>query len=144
MIKIALGADHRGFIHKQYIMNYFSTHASYKLIDVGTHSGDRVDYPRYASRVVDLIILGQVKQGILLCGSGIGMAIAANRYKGIRAGVAWNDRVAKMAKEDDNINVLVLPSDFISHEKLIPLIDSWLYAEFKGGRYADRISMLDK
>jgi ribose 5-phosphate isomerase B len=144
MIKIALGADHRGFAHKQYIINYFSTHPSCTFIDVGTNCHERTDYPIYAEKLVELIVSGQVQQGILLCGSGIGMAIAANRHKGIRAGVVWNDRVAKMAKEDDNVNVLVLPSDYISHESLIPLIDSWLYAEFKGGRYAERIEMLDK
>lgn len=144
MIKIALGADHRGFMHKNYIINYFEQHSSYSFIDVGTHDHERTDYPIYAHKVVELMLSGQVQQGILLCGSGIGMAISANRHKGIRAGVVWNDRVAKMAKEDDNVNVLVLPSDYISHEHLIPLIDSWFYAEFKGGRYAERIAMLDK
>jgi ribose 5-phosphate isomerase B len=86
----------------------------------------------------------EVSAGILLCASGSGMAIAANRYKHIYAAVAWNDEIARICKQDDNVNILVLPSDFVSYESAVNMIDLWLAQEFKGGRYAERIAMLDK
>ena len=141
-MKIAIGADHRGFEQKQRIISYFASQIEF--IDVGTDSMDRTDYPLYARKVVDLMAKQEVDAGILLCGSGMGMAIAANRYKDIYAGVVWNKEIARMAKEDDNINLLVLPSDFIQNDQLIPIVNAWLQATFKGGRYAERLAMIDE
>jgi ribose 5-phosphate isomerase B len=112
-------------------------------IDVGADSDTRSDYPIFAIRVVKYIQEKNADHGILLCGTGIGMAIAANRFEGIYAGLAWNEEIASRAKEDDNVNVLVLPSDYIDNKKSRAMIIAWLGAEFKCVRYAERIAMID-
>jgi ribose 5-phosphate isomerase B len=140
-MKIAIGADHRGFIQKEFIKERL---AFVDWIDVGTHSQDRTDYPLYAAKVVELMASGAVDYGVLLCASGGGMAIAANRHKNIYAVVAWNIEIAKQSKAEDNANVLVLPSDFITSEDAVAMIEVWIAQEFKGGRYAERIKMIDR
>lgn len=140
-MKIAIGADHRGFLHKEFIKKQLS---AIEWIDVGTDSEMRTDYPLFSDKVVALMLDGTVQYGVLICGTGGGMAIAANRYKNIYAVVAWNREVARRCKEEDNANVLVLPSDFISCDEGISAINAWFASEFKGGRYAQRIAMIDK
>jgi ribose 5-phosphate isomerase B len=140
-MKIAIGADHRGFLHKEFIKQHMR---SIEWVDVGTYNTERTDYPIFADKVVDLMLNGVVSAGVLLCASGGGMAIAANRYKQMYAVVAWNDEIAKQCKLEDNANILVLPSDFVSCEHAVNMIDLWLAQEFKGGRYAERIKMIDK
>lgn len=146
MVRIAIGADHRGFKHKQLIIDYFSMHTDEHilLVDMGTDSTERTDFPIFTDRVVTALKKGDADQGILLCGSGIGMAIAANRHTGIYAGVAWSPEVAQKAKEHDNLNILVLPSDYVHADQLIPIIKAWLAAQFLAGRYLDRLQMLDQ
>jgi len=140
-MKIAIGSDHRGFAHKTYIKQHCSLA---QWVDVGTYNDTRTDYPLYAAKVVDLMLAGRVDCGVLLCGSGIGMAIFANRRPGIYAGVVWNSDIARQAKEEDNANIVVLPSDFVSHEQSVEIIQVWLSATFKGGRYAQRLAMIDQ
>ncbi|HEX4069232.1 MAG TPA: RpiB/LacA/LacB family sugar-phosphate isomerase [Candidatus Babeliales bacterium] len=140
-MKIAIGADHRGFLHKEFIKKHMH---SIEWIDVGTHNEERTDYPIFADKVVHLMLDHTVNAGVLLCASGGGMAIAANRYNYIYAVVAWNMEIAKQCKLEDNANILVLPSDFVSCEDAVNMIDLWLAQEFKGGRYAERIAMIDK
>ena len=142
-MKIAIGADHRGFEQKTTLLNYFSGSKKIELIDVGTDSSERTDYPMYTFRVVELIQNGDADAGIFLCGSGIGPAITANRFKGMYAGVVWSDDVARIAKEHNDVNVLVLPSDYIANEQAITLVLSWLNASFKAGRYQERLNMID-
>jgi ribose 5-phosphate isomerase B len=139
--KVTIGADHRGFLQKEYIKNNIS---DIEWIDVGTHSEERTDYPIFSDKVVELIQEGSVDYGVLLCGTGGGMAIAANRYKNMYAVVAWNKEIASRAKQEDNANILVIPSDFVSDVDAIIMIKEWLAQEFKGGRYAQRIKMIDK
>ncbi len=140
-MKIAIGTDHRGFLHKEYIKNTITEH---DWIDVGTHNQDRTDYPLYAKKVVELFLHNKVDCGVLLCSSGIGMAVAANRHKHIYAGVVWNDEIARQAKAEDNINILVLPSDFVTQDQSFAIINTWLRIEFNGGRYQERLEMIDQ
>lgn len=140
-MKIAIGTDHRGFKHKEYIKNQS---IEYQWIDVGAYDEQRSDYPLFAQRVIDLMLSGAVDYGVLLCSTGIGMAIAANRYSSIYAAVVWNEDIARQAKSEDNINVLVLPSDCISLEESIVIIHTWLKTQFKGARYAERLAMIDE
>ncbi len=142
-MKIAVGADHRGHAQKQLILEQLAD-ANYTLIDVGTDSDERTDFPIYTDKVVNLIKEKQVQLGILLCGSGIGMAIAANRHRGIYAGVVWNETIAQKAKEHNNANLVVLPSDYITDAQVMPIINAWLNASFNRGRYAERVAMIDK
>ena len=140
-MKIAIGADHRGFLHKEYIKKQMQ---DIDWIDVGTHNQDRTDYPLFSDKVVNLMHKDGVEHGILLCGTGGGMAIAANRHKNIYAVVAWNAEVARRCKQEDNANVLVFPCDFISYEDAIFMTNEWIAQTFKGDRYAQRIAMIDK
>lgn len=141
---IAIGADHRGFeIKAQLLQNTELAGHTVQWHDVGTFTADRTDYPIYAKKVADLILNNTAKRGILLCGSGIGMVIAANRFKGIYAGIAWNQAVARSAAQDDNVNVLALPVDFIQSDEVPAIIKAWLSATFKEGRYQERLDMLD-
>jgi ribose 5-phosphate isomerase B len=140
IMKIAIGADHRGFAHKEFIKKHIS---SIEWIDVGTHDTDRTDYPSYAAHVAKLVTHNHVDYGILLCASGGGMAIVANRHAHIYAVVAWNVEIARQCKAEDNANVLVLPSDFVTCQDAVVMIETWLAEEFKGGRYAQRIAMID-
>jgi len=139
-MKIAIGADHRGFLHKNFIKQHMPL---IEWIDVGTFNQERTDYPIFSDKVVNLMMTHVVDDGVLICGSGGGMAIAANRQKNIYAVVAWNDEVARRCKQEDNANVLVLPSDFISCEEAVVIINQWLAQKFKEGRYAGRIAMID-
>jgi ribose 5-phosphate isomerase B len=114
-------------------------------IDVGAFDKERSDYPQFAIDLAQRIVQKQAQFGVLLCGSGIGMAIAANRFPGIYAAVAWSEEAAIMGREDDNANVLVIPSDFLSgDDQAILIIRAWLRAQFKGGRYQERLNMIDK
>lgn len=140
-MKIAMGADHRGFLHKEYIKKNMP---DIEWIDVGTDNQERTDYPLFSEKVVDLILDKTVEFGVLLCASGGGMAIAANRHQYIYAVVAWNKIIARLCKQEDNANILVIPADFVSCEEVIVMINEWLMQEFKGERYKQRIDMIDK
>lgn len=144
MLKIAIGTDHRGFEHKNVIQNGVSIEQKHiEWIDVGCYSTQRVDYPHFAFDVVELMKTKKADLGILLCGTGVGMAIAANRFAGMRAGVVWDKDTAQRAKEEDDVNILVLPADFLTPEQAVQLVLVWLNAQFKGGRYAQRLQMID-
>lgn len=140
-MKLAIGADHHGFPGKEYLKQQLT---DIEWLDVGTFNTERTDYPLFAKKVCEAILKGQAQQGILLCGTGVGMAIAANRFTGIYAGLAWNKEVARLAKEDDNVNVLVLPSEFVTNEQMVVIVSEWLSAQFNEGRYATRIAMIDQ
>lgn len=141
MKKIVIGADHRGFDLKQAIIEKFT---EYEWIDIGANNKDRSDYPVYAKKLCDKVLNNEADCGILICGSGIGMSIAANRFPGIYAGLCWNEVVAKLAKEDDGVNVLVIPADLILLEDAFLIFKSWLETKFKEGRYKERLLMIDK
>jgi ribose 5-phosphate isomerase B len=138
--EICIGSDHRGYALKQYLQEKLP---NFKWRDVGAPNAERSDYPVFAEAVCRQVQDGNVDLGILICGSGTGMSIAANRHKGIYAGLCWSEASAKVAKEDDGTNVLVIPSDFISHEIALTMVVTWLNAQFKGGRYQERLNMLD-
>jgi len=139
-MKISIGADHRGFKLKNAIVDQF---ADIEWLDVGTDSKDRTDYPEYARHVCENILQGKSELGILICGSGIGISIAANRYKKIYAALCWGQDIARVAREDDLANVLVLPADFVSTEQAFEIVEGWLSAEFKAGEYQERLDMID-
>ncbi len=150
-IKIVIGSDHRGYKLKEFLKSDLEYHIkNLEITDVGTHTQERTDYPIYAKSAVMTIKNRQADLGILLCGSGVGVAIAANRFDGIYAGVAWSVEVAVAAKADDNINVLVLPADFVDRELSIKIVLAWLATNFKGDNtpegkvYTHRIKMIDK
>lgn len=144
MLKIAIGADHRGYQHKAVLQHGVTLETKrIEWIDVGCYSADRTDYPPFAYDLVQAIKLGRAELGILLCGTGVGMAIAANRFENIYAAVVWNTETARRSKEEDNANVLSLPADYLTPEQSIELVIAWLEAKFRGERYAQRINTIN-
>ncbi len=145
-LKIVIGSDHRGFHFKLQIKEQLKTtgDTAIEWLDAGCYTAERCDYPEFAVKAVREIRNGNAMYGILICGSGNGMAIAANRFPGIYAALAWNEVTARLAKEDDNANILVLPADFMTSHEAMDIIKQWLNASFKGGRYQARLEMVEK
>ena len=140
---IAIGSDHGGYKLKEEIKKYLSE-IGIEYKDFGTDSEERTDYPIYAKKVAEAIGRKECDKGILLCKSGCGMAIVANKFKGIRAGLVINENEAKFAKADDDINAITISGNNTSIEEAIKIIRMWLGTEFKGGRYQERIEMINK
>lgn len=143
-ISVGIGADHRGFAFKE-LLKLEVAAGDYEIVwhDFGCYSAERTDYPPIAHKVVQALQRTEISCAVLLCGSGVGMAIAANRFKHVYSGVAWNPEVARAAKEDDNVNVLSIPADYVDAALLREIVQAWLTATFKGGRYAERLNMID-
>jgi ribose 5-phosphate isomerase B len=140
-MKISIGSDHRGYAHKDAIIQNFP---DITWIDVGTENGhDHVDYPIFTKKVCQSVLDQSTDRGILICGSGIGVSIAANRFAKIYAALCWSPEVARVAREHDCANVLALSSDFVSHDVTIQIVKTWLEAEFLGGKYQKRLDMLE-
>ena len=139
---IALGADHGGYKLKEEIKKYLSE-SGIEYKDYGTDSEERTDYPIYAKKVAQAVQSKECEGGILLCRSGYGMTVVANKFKGIRAASISNEEAAKFAKADDDINVITLGGDYLTINEAICIIRNWLATEFKGGRYAERLEMIN-
>ena len=139
---IAIGSDHGGYKLKEEIKKYFDD-KGIEYRDFGTDSEERTDYPIYAKKVAQAVQSKECEGGILLCRSGYGMTVVANKFKGIRAASISNEEAAKFAKADDDINVITLGGDYLTINEAICIIRNWLAAEFKGGRYAERLEMIN-
>ena len=139
---IAIGSDHGGYKLKEEIKKYLEE-IGIEYKDFGTNTEERTDYPIYAKEVASAILRKECDKGILLCKSGCGMSIVANKFKGIRAGLIVNENEAKFAKADDDINVITISGNNTSIQEAIKIIRMWLGTEFKGGRYQERIQMIN-
>ena len=137
---IFLGADHRGYELKEKINKYLIS-KNFEVKDCGTDSKEIAHYPIIATEVCKKMDKEKDK-AILICGSGIGMSMVANKFKGVRAGICTSVMAAKDGKEHSNLNVLVLPGDFISFDDAIEVVDTWLESEFLNGRYLERLNMI--
>jgi len=146
-MRIAIGADHAGFDLKQIIAAYLR-HRGHEVIDVGTDSDDPVDYPDYAEAVSKVLIDGRAERGLLVCGSGVGTSVSANKIPGIRAGLCHNTYSARQGVEHDDMNVLVLGARVIGIELARELVDNFLGAKFTGEerhrRRLEKIKALEK
>lgn len=141
MEKIAIGSDHGGINLKKFIKKNFS---NFEWFDTGTHSSTSVDYPDFAAKVVQEILQKKVKQGILICRSGIGMAIAANRYRGIYAALCFNEVMAESAREHNNANILCLAADHVGNDSVIKIVRQFLESKFTDEeRHVRRLKKLD-
>lgn len=139
---IPVAADHAGFAMKERVVAELAR-LGYHPEDLGTHSTASTDYPEYAHAVARQVERGEVGRGVLLCGSGLGMAYAANRHRGVRAAVAWSPEIARLAREHNDANVLVLPSRFVGEEEGLDILRTWLDTSFAGGRHAPRVAKID-
>ncbi len=140
---IPIGADHAGFPLKERLVAELKA-LGYEPLDLGTHSEASVDYPDYAHPVASEVERGKAARGVLLCGTGLGMAYAANRHSGVRAAVAWSPEIARLAREHNDANVLVLPARFVSEEQGVEILKTWLETPFAAGRHAGRVAKIDR
>ena len=136
---IFIASDHAGFDLKEKIITSITNR---NFVDLGTSGKESVDYPDYANKLISEINLNDTSKGILICGSGIGMAIAANRNNKIRAGLAFNSEIAKLMREHNDANVLVLPGRFMDIQEAIKCVDKFLNTNFESGRHLNRINKL--
>lgn len=141
-ISIAIGSDHAGFDLKEVLITYLKN-KGIKVKDCGTCSKESVDYPDYAKKVSLSIISKESELGILICGTGIGISIAANKIKGIRAALCHDAFTAKMSKLHNNANILAMGANVIGVEVAKDMVDIWLSSEFEGGRHERRINKLE-
>jgi ribose 5-phosphate isomerase B len=141
-MKVCIGADHAGFALKELVASSLRE-ADVEVVDVGTNSPDSVDYPVYALRVARAVESGQADRGILVCGSGIGMCIAANRVPGVRAVNGREPFEARMSRRHNDSNVLCLGSRFIGVDLALEIVREWIKEPFEGGRHDRRIYLID-
>lgn len=140
---IPIAADHAGFQLKERLVQELKS-LGFEPLDLGTSSADSVDYPDFAHPVAEKVEQGEARRGILLCGTGLGMAYAANRHAGVRAAVAWNPEVAELARTHNDSNVLVVPARFVSEGEGVEILRRWLDTSFEGGRHSRRVEKIEK
>ncbi|HTW91909.1 MAG TPA: ribose 5-phosphate isomerase B [bacterium] len=142
-MKVALGADHRGFRLKEELKRWLAARGV-DVVDYGPASPDRVDYPDYAFKVARAVARRRADRGILICSTGIGMSIAANKVRGVRAALVDSVRLARLSREHNESNVLCMGADVISGEEARRITRTWLATEFAGGRHARRVRKLGR
>jgi len=140
-LTIAIGCDHAGFDYKELLKN-FLTEKGYTIIDFGTNSKDSVDYPDYVHPLAAEVASGQIELGILICGSGNGVCMAANKHRDIRAALCWNLETAKLARQHNNANIICLPARFISTDDAKQMAEIFLATAFEGGRHQARVDKI--
>lgn len=140
---IPIGADHAGFQLKQRLVEELRA-LGYEPLDLGTDSADSVDYPDFAHQVARRVEHHLARRGVLLCGTGLGMSYAANRHPGVRAAVAWTPEIARLAREHNDANVLVLPARFLSEADGVEILRAWLDTDFAGGRHHRRVAKIEQ
>ncbi|MBC8416589.1 MAG: ribose 5-phosphate isomerase B [Candidatus Cloacimonetes bacterium] len=140
-MKIALASDHAGYELKEAIKEFLNEH---KLTDFGTHSIESMDYPDTGFKAAEAVARGECERGILICGSGLGMSIVANKVKGIRAALCNSVELARLSRKHNDANILVLQGRFISHSLAKEIIKVWFYTEFDGGRHQRRIDKISR
>ncbi len=140
-MKIAIGADHGGYLLKNRLIKFLKRRGCV-VADLGTHSLRRCDYPPIGYKVAASVSEGQFYRGILICKTGIGFSIIANKLPGIRAALCLTKKQAQLSREHNNANVLCLAAIFLSFKKACEIVDVWLRAEFSGGRHAKRVRQI--
>ena len=141
-MRLAVASDHGGFSLKQEIIHYLKE-KKIEVLDLGNHGPDSVDYPDYAIKVAEMVSTGQADAGILMCGTGIGMSITANKFKNVRAAVVSDEYTAEMSKRHNNANILVLGSEHIFDDP-DRIVRAWLGASFEGGRHDRRVKQISQ
>lgn len=141
-MKILIGNDHAGYSLKLSIIKNLED--KYEFFDKGSYSDESVDYPDYASIIAKEIQSEKGDLGIIICGTGNGVCMTANKFKGIRAVICWNEEIAKLAKKHNNANIICIPSRFIKVEEAVKIIESFILEKFEGGRHERRIKKINE
>jgi ribose 5-phosphate isomerase B len=139
---IPIGADHAGFELKRRLVDELRA-LGYEPLDLGADGPESSDYPDYAHQVASRVAHHEARRGVLLCGTGLGMSYAANRHAGVRAAVAWSPEVARLAREHNDANVLILPARFLGDAEGVEILKIWLETEFAGGRHQRRVAKIE-
>jgi ribose 5-phosphate isomerase B len=140
-MRIALASDHAGYAEKERLKTVLSD-LGVEFDDLGTRSEESVDYPDFARAVAEQVADGRVEQGVLVCGSGTGMAITANKVPGVRAAVAWSEEIARLARQHNNANVLAIGARTTPPDDIPKIVRAWFSTEFEGGRHAARVNKI--
>jgi len=140
-LPIAIGSDHAGFEYKEAIKKQLELQGK-KVVDMGTHSADSTDYPDYAHPVAELVAKEEAGAGILICGSGNGVCMTANKHAEIRAALCWNEEVAILARQHNNANIICLPARFVSLTQAEQMVKVFLNTPFEGGRHERRVNKI--
>ena len=142
MTQIAIGCDHVGFELKTHIIEHLQA-KGYSIKDFGTHGTQRTDYPIFGRAVAEAVTNGECEKGILICGTGVGISIAANKVKGVRAVVCSEPYSALLSRQHNDTNILALGARVIGRDLALMTVDTWINGEFEGGRHQNRIDMLE-
>jgi ribose 5-phosphate isomerase B len=137
---IPIASDHAGFELKQFIISYFN---DFHFKDEGCYSLESVDYPDFAHKVADYVSQHPTEKGVLICGSGNGMQMAANKHPNVRAALCWNREIAVLARTHNDANILVLPARFISQEEALEIVTAFFETQFEGGRHEKRVEKIN-
>jgi ribose 5-phosphate isomerase B len=140
-MRIVIGSDHRGFSVKSKLQEVL-TRLGHEVDDVGTHSAESCDYPDVAAQVGRRVSQGQADRGILICGTGLGMCIAANKFRGVRAAPCHDDLTAELSRRHNDLNVLCLSADLLGERLIDRMVEIWLTTPFEGGRHARRVEKI--
>lgn len=140
-MKIGICSDHAGVDYKSRLVRYLES-KGHEVTDFGTSSSESCDYPDFAHPLARAVEAGGVEGGIALCGTGNGMAMALNHHRGIRAGLAWNREIARLVKQHNNANILVMPARYVSYRMAVMMVREWLETSFEGGRHQRRIDKI--
>jgi len=142
-MRVAIASDHAGFLLKESLKQYLEE-KGVKVKDFGTHSRESCHYPEFARRLAGSVSSGRYPKGILICNSGIGNSIVANRFKGVRAALVYNLRAARLSREHNDSNVLVLGAGFLNQSMAKKILNIWLRTKFSGGRHRVRLNLIAK
>lgn len=141
MKKVAIGADHAGFEYKTSIKQFLES-KGFQVNDLGTYSADSVDYPDFAHPVAQAVEKKDADWGILICGSGNGVAITANKHQGIRAALCWSVELAQLARQHNDANIICLPARFVALQEALLMVETFANTEFEGGRHSNRVAKI--
>ena len=141
-IIIPIGSDHAGFLLKEAIIKHLKNRG-FETKDVGCYSEESIDYPDYAHPVSEYILSNEGSLGILICGSGNGINMTANKHQGIRSALCWNNEIALLARQHNNANIIAIPARFITIEEAILMVDTFLNTGFEGGRHQLRVNKIN-
>ena len=142
-MKIAVGCDHGGIVLKDSVVSTLKRLGA-EVVDLGCYTTDSVDYPEYGLKVAKAVASGECDAGVLMCGTGIGISISANKVKGIRAAVVTNEYMAKLTKNHNNANIIALGGRVVSPEEAEKIVEAWYTAEYEGGRHQRRLDMISR
>lgn len=140
-MKIAIGSDHAGFVYKSKIAEYL-TGKGFQVQDFGTLSTESVDFPDFAHPTASAVENGEAEFGILICGSGQGVNMTANKHQGVRSALCWNTDIARLTRQHNNANIIALPARFVALEYAIEMVDTFLSTDFEGGRHENRVAKI--